>query len=160
MLLLLFSPFVHFCNGDRSLGTSFAIEKAMCPMTTTKIRPTRKTLSTLGHYVWTTWMETTASRWRDQARNFATSWQFRQASAVWSKAFRIWSSREEQLRIGMLRSLNHFLAWSTFNRLSCIHHQCILSKIARTGNVMRDKEQSKLLFILQTQQDVQNIQTD
>src|SRR5260370_32085412 len=57
-------------------------------------------------------------------------------------------------------TLDHFITWSPLNHLTGVHHQGVFGKVASAGNIVCDEEQGKVLFLFETQQQVEDIQAD
>src|SRR5215510_5532320 len=97
-------------------------------------------------------METTPRGGMNKAGYLSTRWRGSSALAIWAKPVWVWSSRKQQLGIGMLGSLDNLFAWPPLDHLASIHHLGILRKVTSAGNIMSDKEECKLLFLFQAQQ--------
>src|SRR5579885_2926475 len=60
----------------------------------------------------------------------------------------------------MLWILDNLVARSPLHHLTRVHHLRILGKVARAGNIVCDKEQGKMLFLFQTQEQTENVQAN
>src|SRR5579875_660583 len=124
------------------------------------MRALRESLLADWHGVGAAWMKTAPAGWINQAWNLAARGQLRQPTAIRRDAVGVGSRREQQLGVGMLRLLNDRLTRPALDHLTRVHHQRLLSEVARTGDVVRDKEQGQTFLIFQAQHQVENVQAD
>ncbi len=68
--------------------------------------------------------------------------------------------REQQLRIGMLRMLDHLFCWSSLDHLTGVHHQRLLREIAGAGDIVCDVEKRQSILILEARQQIQHVQAN
>src|SRR5215469_6939868 len=134
------------------------VEKAVYPSSVAKRSPAGKSLAALRHSMWAAWMETTSGGRSHQTWNFTTL--LHRSGSPPLRPVRIWSGGEQQLGIGMLGFLNQHLGRAALYHLTGVHHQGFLGKVTSAGDVMGNKEESKLLFILEPKQEIEDLQSN
>ena len=145
---------------DSEIRSSIAIKETVSPVATSKFSALGKTLATHRHREWTAWVKATAAGRSNQAWNLATRRQSCFTLSIWPQAIRVWGCGNQQLGVRMLGPLNYFLAGPSLNRLSGIHDERILGKIACACNVMGNEEQRQLFLVFKTQHQVEYIQAN
>src|SRR6266568_2085352 len=157
--------------GTQSFGhlLSFAIEETVRPVAIAQVGTPGAVLAAYRLGMWTAWMKTAPTRRIDQTRGLSSyagdclthihpslcassSINGHLRSLSMPHCIRIRRCREQQLRIGMPRVLNHLFRWSPLDHLTCIHHLCLLCEVASAGDIMGDEQKRQTILFLETQQ--------
>src|SRR5690349_505634 len=105
-------------------------------MAIAQARAAGEPLATDGHGMRAAWMETAASRRRNQAGDLAERLERR---LIWT--VRVGRGGNQQLGVWVLRLLDNHVTWPALHHLARVHNHRLLGEVARAGNVMGDEEE-------------------